>query len=227
MSELARAMLDVVEGNRFISLGEDLALKVDYLRQKRVFDLAFSALALVLCVPLFLLVAVAVKLTSRGPVFFRQPRVGLDGREFMLTKFRSMVDGAHRQRDDLAIFNDLRGPLFKMRRDPRLTLIGRFLRKTSLDELPQLWHVLGGEMSVVGPRPHATYEVEQYVREHADRFRVKPGLTCLWQVQGRNLLDFEKSIELDYEYIRRMSWATDLRILAKTVPVVLGGRGAM
>jgi lipopolysaccharide/colanic/teichoic acid biosynthesis glycosyltransferase len=201
--------------------------KRSFLIQKRVMDFVLSSAALFFGLPLFLLVTLLVKLTSRGPVFFAQERVGLEGTKFTLFKFRSMIDGAHRQRHDLESLNEMSGTIFKIKNDPRFSPIGRLLRKTSLDELPQLWNVLKGDMSLVGPRPHASYEVKNYRQSDWRRLLVKPGLTCYWQIQGRSLLDFDTCVQLDLQYIKEMSWATDIKILLKTLPAVISGKGAM
>jgi exopolysaccharide biosynthesis polyprenyl glycosylphosphotransferase len=195
---------------------------------KRVLDILVSALAMVLLGPLFLIIAAAVKLSSPGPILFRQTRVGLGGRLFQITKFRSMVLDAESRRNELeseSLYTDLR--LFKVKDDPRVTRIGAFLRQTSLDELPQLWNVLRGEMSLVGPRPPLPAEVDLYEEHHYTRFDVKPGITGPWQVSGRNLItDFEEIIRLETEYIRGWTIWKDLGLLLKTIPAVLYMRGA-
>lgn len=193
---------------------------------KRALDVALSALLLVLALPVVLFVALAIRVTSGGAVLFRQTRCGLNGRRFTLYKFRTMVADAEERRHEVAHLNEMDGPVFKARRDPRVTWLGRFLRKFSLDELPQLWNVLKGDMSLVGPRPPIPEEVAQYARWQRRRLAMKPGLTCLWQISGRNELDFERWMELDLQYIDSWSPWLDLKILAKTVPVVLSGRGA-
>jgi lipopolysaccharide/colanic/teichoic acid biosynthesis glycosyltransferase len=174
------------------------------------------------------LIALAIYISSPGPIFFRQTRVGLGGRLFKITKFRSMVHDAESRRDDLApksLYNDLR--LFKVKDDPRVTALGAFLRRTSLDELPQLWDVFLGEMSLVGPRPPLPAEVDLYEEHHYTRFDVKPGMTGPWQVNGRNLItDFEEVIRLETDYIREWTIWKDLGILLKTVPAVVNMRGA-
>jgi exopolysaccharide biosynthesis polyprenyl glycosylphosphotransferase len=186
-----------------------------------------TVLLLVLAVPL-LLVALAIKLTSPGPVLFRQQRAGLNGRPFTMLKFRSMVTDAEQRKSELEALNEMTGPVFKVTNDPRITPIGRWLRKYSVDELPQLINVWRGEMSLVGPRPLPVDEVRRFDDPaHRRRLSVKPGLTCLWQVSGRNnLRDFQEWVRLDLEYIDNWSLWLDLRILARTVPVVLAGAGA-
>ena len=193
---------------------------------KRAIDVVVSGLALVVLSPLLATLAVLVKLESRGPALFRQVRIGLNGRRFKLYKFRSMRDGAEAELDRLLPHNEADGPVFKMRADPRVTRVGAFLRRTSLDELPQLWNVLVGEMSIVGPRPPLPHEVKRYERWQRRRLSVKPGLTCTWQVSGRSDMTFDRWMELDLEYIDRWSLRNDLRIMLRTIPAVLLGRGA-
>ena len=193
---------------------------------KEAIDKVAAAAGLVLLLPLLLAIAAAVKLTSRGPALYRQERVGLNGRCFRLLKFRSMCDGAEGERSLLDALNERDGPLFKVRRDPRLTRIGGFLRRWSLDELPQLWNVLRGDMSLVGPRPPLPAEVERYVPDARRRLVVKPGLTGLWQVSGRADLSWEESVRLDLHYVDNWSVGLDLAVLAKTCVSVLRGEGA-
>ena len=187
------------------------------------------ALALIVALSwLFAIIAIAIKLTSQGPVIFRQSRGGKNGRPFAMFKFRTMTTDAEMQRDELQKFNVMSGPVFKVEKDPRVTRVGRFLRKTSLDELPQLWNVLIGDMSLVGPRPLPMYEVERIeATAHRRRLSMKPGITCLWQISGRNnVTSFDRWVALDLEYIDNWSPLLDLRILLKTIPVVLFGWGA-
>ncbi len=193
---------------------------------KRLFDVAASAGALLALSPVLLAIAAAVKLTSRGPVFFRQRRVGLHGRPFFMLKFRSMVAGAEALQAALRGRNEPTGPVFKIRDDPRVTPVGRFLRKHSLDELPQFINVLWGEMSVVGPRPPLPSEVAQYEPWQRRRLSVRPGLTCLWQVGGRNHIGFRQWMYLDLRYIDHWSLRRDLSLVLRTIPVVLHGQGA-
>jgi exopolysaccharide biosynthesis polyprenyl glycosylphosphotransferase len=193
---------------------------------KRSMDLALTFLLLMLALPVVVAVAMAVKLTSGGAILFRQTRCGLNGRLFTLYKFRTMVEGADERRRELLHLNEMEGPVFKVRRDPRVTSLGRFLRRFSLDELPQLWNVLRGDMSLVGPRPPIPEEVARYKRWQRRRLSMKPGLTCLWQISGRNDLDFNRWMELDLEYIDSWSPWLDMKILVKTIPVVLTGKGA-
>jgi exopolysaccharide biosynthesis polyprenyl glycosylphosphotransferase len=193
---------------------------------KRMLDVAVSALLLLLGLPVVPLIALAIKITSGGNVLFRQTRCGLNGRSFTLYKFRTMVEGAEERRRELLHLNEMNGPVFKLRADPRVTSLGRFLRRFSLDELPQLWNVLRGDMSLVGPRPPIPEEVAKYERWQRRRLAMKPGMTCLWQISGRNELDFHRWMELDLEYIDSWTPLLDLKILLKTIPAVLSGRGA-
>jgi exopolysaccharide biosynthesis polyprenyl glycosylphosphotransferase len=193
---------------------------------KRAFDVVLSALGLVLLSPVLMLMALAVRLDSPGPVLFRQRRMGLNGREFTLYKFRSMRLGAEDELHGLRARNEADGPVFKMRDDPRVTRVGRFIRRTSIDELPQLWNVLKGEMSIVGPRPPLPEEVRRYERWQRRRLSMKPGITCTWQVSGRSDVEFDRWMELDLAYIDEWSLWRDLRIVARTIPAVLLRRGA-
>jgi lipopolysaccharide/colanic/teichoic acid biosynthesis glycosyltransferase len=194
---------------------------------KRVIDIAGSLTALVCFLPILALSAAAVKITSPGPILFWQTRVGRWGKEFRFPKFRSMVVGAERLRDKLLMENvHQSGPTFKIKRDPRVTHVGRILRKLSIDELPQLWCVLAGDMSLVGPRPPLPAEVARYTLLDRRRLDVKPGLTCLWQVSGRSDIPFVRQVELDVQYIQSRSIWLDLIILLKTVPAILTGKGA-
>jgi exopolysaccharide biosynthesis polyprenyl glycosylphosphotransferase len=193
---------------------------------KRVFDVLASAAALVLLAPLFLLTTIAMKLTMPGPVFFRQTRCGLQRHPFQMLKFRSMVVEAESRKAELQAQNEQSGPVFKIRRDPRVTPLGRFLRKYSIDELPQLINVLRGEMSLVGPRPPVPDEVERYEPWQRRRLSVRPGLTCLWQVSGRNQISFKEWMMMDMRYIDHWSLIADFDLIMRTVPVVLTGHGA-
>ena len=193
---------------------------------KRAADAVASTVGLALLSPLFLALAVAIKLDSRGPVFFRQKRVGKDGREFDFYKFRSMVEDAEALKESLMHLNELEGPVFKISKDPRVTRVGSFLRRTSLDELPQLINVLRGDMSLVGPRPPLPCEVEKYEGWQREKLSVLPGITCLWQISGRNHIGFTEWMRLDIEYIRRQSFGLDVKILARTLPAVLSRKGA-
>jgi lipopolysaccharide/colanic/teichoic acid biosynthesis glycosyltransferase len=201
----------------------------------RTIDVVLSAVLLLLCLPLFVLIAAMIRLDSRGPVMFRQNRVGRDLKPFIVSKFRTMRHGVGHDAHRTFVLGLIAGeqperpnggPQFKMVEDERVTRVGRLLRRSSLDELPQLWNVLQGDMSLVGPRPAIPYEVEHYPPHWFARFAVKPGLTGLWQVSGRSELTLEEMVQLDVEYSRRRSPLLNLWILARTVPAVLSGRGA-
>ena len=194
---------------------------------KRIMDIVISALGMLILSPLFLLIALAVKLSSPGPVFFKQVRVGRYGRHFTFYKFRSMRPNADAEKAGLMARNESRdGVIFKMKDDPRITKVGRFLRRTSLDELPQLWNVFIGDMSLVGPRPPVPSEVAQYTLEDRKRLDVIPGITCLWQIKGRSEIPFHEQVRLDKEYIMAGGFWKDVAILMKTVPAIIGGKGA-
>ncbi len=224
-SRISKLTVDELDGMPVLALSPAPS-EVAPLVGKRIFDVVLSTLVLVLSSPLVLVIAAAIKLESRGPVLFRQRRIGLHGREFWLYKFRSMISGAEQQLPGLKHRNEMSGPVFKMRDDPRATRVGRFLRKTSLDELPQFWNVLKGDMSVVGPRPPIPSEVKQYERWHRRRLSVKPGITCTWQVSGRNEVEFDRWMELDLHYIDNWSLWHDLEIVLRTIPAVILGKGA-
>ena len=193
---------------------------------KRTIDIIGATLMMLLFAPLAAIVALGVKLSSPGPVFFIQNHIGRNGEAIRFLKFRTMRSGADEELAALATANEADGPIFKIREDPRITSIGRLLRKLSIDELPQLVHVLAGQMSLVGPRPPLASEVEHYGEWESQRMMVKPGLTCIWQVSGRSDLDFDTWVEMDIEYIKTWSLINDLRLLALTVPAVALGRGA-
>lgn len=192
---------------------------------KRVIDVILAGAALVFLMPVMALLALLIKITSPGPAIFRQVRCGLNGRRFVCFKFRSMCADAEKMKADLEHLNQ-KETAFKIRNDPRLTTIGRYMRKFSIDEWPQLWNVLRGEMSLVGPRPAVPEEVEKYKRWQRRRLRMRPGLTCLWAISGRDTLDFETWMRLDMQYIDRWSLALDWHIILRTIPQVLLGRGA-
>jgi exopolysaccharide biosynthesis polyprenyl glycosylphosphotransferase len=194
---------------------------------RRILDVVLSSLILLFAGPLLMLpTAILIKLTSRGPVLFEQERCGLHGRVFTMYKFRSMVDKAEKRRVELDGLNEMDGPVFKFSSDPRVTAVGRLLRRFSLDEFPQFFNVLKGDMSLVGPRPPLPQEVAHYQRWQRRRLSMKPGITCLWQISGRNEVSFEDWMKLDLTYIDNWSLLLDLKILLKTVPAVLLGRGA-
>ncbi len=193
---------------------------------KRIFDVVLSFAALIVFSPVLLCIAAMIRVSSPGPVLFRQTRCGLGGRRFMLYKFRSMINNAEQMRAELHQLNELDGPVFKMSDDPRITTVGRWLRRFSLDELPQLWNILRGDMSFVGPRPAVPEEVEQYEDWQRRRLRMRPGLTCTWVLEGRNHVDFNRWMQLDLTYIDNWSLWLDFKIFLRTIPIVLSGRGA-
>jgi len=194
---------------------------------KGALDFTLSLGLLILLAPVFLITGLLIKITSRGPVFFVQDRVGVNKRRFRLYKFRTMIADAEQKLPEVEHLNEVSGPVFKIKDDPRLTLIGKFLRKTSIDELPQLFNVVKGDMSLVGPRPLPLRDYEGFDQDwQRRRFSVRPGITCLWQVNGRNDLPFESWMELDMQYIDQWSLWLDLKIIAQTIPAVLRGSGA-
>lgn len=193
---------------------------------KRMIDIVVASVALLCLLPLFVMTALAIALEDRGPVLFRQTRIGADGRPFTMLKFRSMFVDAEARRADLLAQSDRAGASFKMRRDPRITQVGRIIRRLSIDELPQLLNVLGGSMSLVGPRPALPSEVVTYRGRHWDRLRGKPGITCTWQVRGRAEIPFHRQAIMDRAYLRRRTIGMDMILLARTLPAVAGGRGA-
>ena len=195
------------------------------LKMKRLFDVLFSLFAIIVMSPLFLVVALLIKLDDGGPIFFKQERVGLNGRRFKLFKFRTMIVNAESLQKLLMGKNEQTGPVFKIKRDPRITRVGKFLRKTSLDEFPQFFNVLNGDMSVVGPRPPIPAEVKQYERWQSRRLSMKPGITCIWQVSGRNTVDFEEWMKMDMKYIDNWSLKLDFSLILKTVKVIIIGDG--
>jgi len=197
-----------------------------YLIAKRVMDVVGASLALILASPLMLLAAIAIRLESSGSVFFSHTRVGAGGRPFRFYKFRSMCQEATSLQAALQGMNEVTGPVFKIRQDPRVTAVGRIIRKMSIDELPQLWHVVAGHMSLVGPRPPVPEEVASYEPWMLARLSAKPGLTCIWQVSGRSDVAFEEWVKLDIEYVHQRSLWLDLKLLALTIPAVITGRGA-
>jgi len=196
------------------------------LRTKRALDIVGATVALILFSPLFLLTSLAIAVTSPGPLLYVSERIGRHGVPFRFFKFRSMRMDADSWLTDLQDVNEADGPIFKIREDPRITTVGRLIRKLSLDELPQLFHVLSGKMSLVGPRPPIPSEVEEYGEWEFQRLLAKPGLTCIWQVSGRSDLDFETWVQMDLDYIQNWSLGLELKLLAKTMPAVWSGRGA-
>jgi lipopolysaccharide/colanic/teichoic acid biosynthesis glycosyltransferase len=192
----------------------------------RLFDIAVASLVLLFVSPIILIAAIAVRLTSPGPAFFRQERMGRWGRTFTIYKLRSMYQDADKRKQEVLELNEQTGPVFKCAKDPRITPLGRLLRRTSIDELPQLWNVLKGDMSIVGPRPPLPSEVKEYQPWQLRRLEMQSGLTCIWQVSGRSEIKFEDWVRLDIRYGRMKSLWFDLRLLARTLPAVLTGRGA-
>ncbi|ARA98317.1 sugar transferase [Geobacillus thermodenitrificans] len=196
--------------------------KKGYLIAKRIMDICGALIGLICLSWLFLIVAILIKFEDpKGPVFFKQVRVGKDGKEFYMYKFRSMVTDAEEKLKELLKYNEVSGAMFKMKNDPRVTKVGKIIRKTSIDELPQLWNVLKGDMSLVGPRPPLPREVAQYTEYDKQRLLVTPGCTGLWQVSGRNDLGFHEMVELDLKYIRERSLLYDLKIIIKTIKVMI------
>lgn len=193
---------------------------------KRIIDIIGAGLGLILLSPIIAIVACAVKVTSKGPIFFSQKRVGKNGELFEMYKFRSMVVNAEELKENLEDQNEMSGPMFKIKDDPRITKVGKFIRKTSIDELPQLWNVLKGDMSLVGPRPSLPKEVEQLDNWMFKRLSVRPGLTCYWQVSGRNNIDFEDWMKLDCKYVEERNLWIDIKLIFKTVFVLFGDKNA-
>jgi exopolysaccharide biosynthesis polyprenyl glycosylphosphotransferase len=224
--QVARSRIDELDGIPVVTIhsgppdGWQLVVK-------KLIDIVGSLALMLLLGPFFVVVALLIKFDSPGPVFFRQERIGLNKRRFWLIKFRTMTANAEARQQMLEQLNEAHGPVFKIKKDPRITRVGRFLRRFSIDELPQLFNVLKGDMSLVGPRPLPVRDVERIDRQwHKRRFSVKPGLTCLWQVNGRSNIDFDDWARMDLEYIDKWSLLLDLKILMKTLPTVLKGEGA-
>ncbi len=225
--QAARVSLAQVGNIPLLTL-EPVAQDKNTLFVKRIFDLVVTSLAMPVVLPVIGLIAIAVKLDSPGPAFFIQERVGLRKHLFPMYKFRSMYEDAEEKMKEIEHLNEAEGPIFKMTNDPRVTKVGKFIRKTSLDELPQLFNVLMGDMSLVGPRPMSIRDVDLFDKGiQRKRFSVKPGITCLWQVSGRSSLPFSDWLRLDLEYIENWSLWLDLKILLKTIPAVLNSKGAM
>lgn len=199
---------------------------VMYLFTKRGLDIVLSLIGIIVLIPLFIFVSIAIKLESDGPVFFSQDRIGYKGKKFKMYKFRSMVVNAEELKAKLEKENEMNGPMFKMKNDPRITKIGRILRKTSIDELPQLINVLKGDMSLVGPRPSLPDEVKQFDDWMLERLEVRPGLTCYWQVSGRNDIEFQEWMKLDVKYVRERNFIIDMKLIFKTFFVLFGDEHA-
>ena len=193
---------------------------------KRIIDIVASFTGLILLSPLILIVSMLIKLESKGEVIFKQKRVGLNGKKFYMYKFRSMVINAEELKKQLESQNEMSGPMFKIKDDPRITKVGKFIRKTSIDELPQLINVIKGDMSLVGPRPSLPKEVKKFEQWMMERLEVKPGLTCIWQISGRNNIDFEDWMKLDIKYVRERSFKLDIKLILKTVLVLFGDKNA-
>lgn len=204
---------------------DDLKMELYYFF-KRTIDITGAFLGLVVLSPIILIISILIKLDSKGPILFSQNRVGKDKKVFKMYKFRSMVVNAEELKSKLKEQNEMSGPMFKMKEDPRVTKIGKFIRKTSIDELPQLINVIKGEMSLVGPRPSLPKEVEEFESWMMERFQMKPGLTCYWQVYGRNDIDFEDWMKLDIKYVRERNTLTDIKLIFKTVFVLFGDKSA-
>jgi len=200
--------------------------KIIYNFLKRTIDVVASLCGLILLSPLLLVIGILIRSDSKGPIIFAQKRVGLKGKEFKMYKFRSMVVNAEELKDKLKENNEMSGPMFKMKDDPRITKIGKFIRKTSIDELPQLINVLKGDMSLVGPRPSLPKEVKEFEPWMLERLEVKPGLTCYWQVMGRNSIDFEDWMKLDIRYVNERSLGVDIKLIFKTFLVLFGDENA-
>ena len=221
---MSKSQVELFEGEYIVTFFRENLL--GQLLLKRVMDVLLSAALLILLAPLLAITAVLIKLDSPGPVLFAQERIGMNKRRFKLLKFRSMVIDAEERRASLQALNEMDGPVFKIANDPRITRVGRFIRRTSIDELPQIVNVLKGDMSLVGPRPPLASEVDQYAWLNRKRISIMPGITCLWQISGRNEVSFQEWMELDRRYIETWSLWLDVKILLKTIPVVLLGRGA-
>ena len=209
------------------TMNNDITPKVKfYLFSKRFTDIFLSAIGLILLSPILLIVAIAIRIDSKGPIIFKQDRVGKDGKIFSMYKFRSMIVNAEELKTKLETKNEMSGPMFKMKNDPRITKVGRFIRKTSIDELPQLINVIKGDMSLVGPRPSLPKEVEQFSPWMLERLKVKPGITCYWQVMGRNNIAFEEWMKLDVKYVHEMNYWLDIKLIFKTFFVLFGDESA-
>jgi len=199
----------------------------NYLINKRIMDLTLSSIGLLLLIPIFVIIGIFIKIEDKnGPIIFKQTRVGKDGKKFDMYKFRSMVSNAEELKKKLLDQNEAGGPAFKIKNDPRITKVGKFIRKTSLDELPQLFNVLKGDMSLVGPRPPLPEEVAQYTSYEKQRLKVSPGLTCYWQVNGRSNVSFEEWIQMDLNYIDERNLYIDIKLILKTVLVLFGSKDA-
>jgi len=218
--------MEEVEINKHIEVVSELEKRQAYHVIKRTMDVMGALFGLIVLLPILLIIAILIKLESKGPIVFSQERVGLNGETFKMYKFRSMVTNAEEILDKLRHKNEMSGPMFKIKDDPRITKVGKFIRKTSIDELPQLFNVLKGEMTLVGPRPSLPREVVHFTEYQKLRLLAKPGLTCYWQVSGRNNIDFEEWMELDVKYVRERSTWIDIKLIFKTVGVLFGDENA-
>ena len=214
--------MDMVNSN----LEEKKKVSIFYIFSKRFIDILGSSIGVILLSPILLIAAIAIKIESKGPVIFSQKRIGLNGKEFKMFKLRSMVEDAEALKKDLMKKNEMSGPMFKMKDDPRVTKVGKIIRKTSIDELPQLINVLKGDMSLVGPRPSLPKEVKKFQPWMKKRLDVKPGLTCYWQVSGRNSIDFEDWMKLDVKYVEERSFLVDIKLIFRTFFVLFGDKNA-
>ncbi|OBR89883.1 UDP-N-acetylgalactosamine-undecaprenyl-phosphate N-acetylgalactosaminephosphotransferase [Clostridium ragsdalei P11] len=221
MTELQSRPMEVTVENM-----EKYEKSTAYYFVKRSMDLILSFIGIIAFSPMMLMVAIAIKLDSRGPVIFSQMRVGMNGKPFKMYKFRSMVDDAEELLVNLRSKNEMTGPMFKIKKDPRITRVGKFIRRTSIDELPQLFNVIKGDMSLVGPRPNLPHEVIKFTEYQKTKLIVKPGLTCYWQVMGRSSIDFDDWMRLDLEYIRDRSTMLDIKLIFKTLGVFFGDENA-
>lgn len=225
-------MSDYVKNNSINTSSKDLTLEVEnqkiaYLISKRLFDIFGAIIGLVVLSIILVVVALLIKIEDpKGPIFFSQKRIGKNGKEFKMYKFRSMVTDAEAKLEELLKYNDVDGAMFKMKDDPRVTKVGKFIRKTSMDELPQLFNVLKGDMSLVGPRPPLPREVVEYTSYHMQRLLVTPGCTGVWQASARNSVGFEEMVEMDLYYIRNRGFWFDLKIIFKTIMVLFGSKNA-
>lgn len=219
-------MQQVEINKREFVLREETEPRIKYYLFKRIVDILCSLFGLLILSPIFLIIGILIKIESKGPIIFSQERIGKDGSVFKMHKFRSMVTNAEELKEKLHNKNEMSGPMFKMKDDPRVTKIGKFIRKTSIDELPQLFNVLKGDMSLVGPRPSLPEEVEEFDNWMMRRLEVKPGLTCYWQVSGRNDIDFEDWMKLDIKYVRERSTLIDIKLIFKTFFVLFGDKHA-
>jgi len=226
ITAIGKISLEEMEGIPLLALSTT-PQRIGQLFIKRIFDIIISLIAMIILSPILVATAIAIKIDSSGPILFRQKRVGLNGRNFTLYKFRSMVKNAEKMREQIEHLNEMSGPVFKIRDDPRLTKVGKFIRKFSIDELPQLFNVLKGDMSLVGIRPPISEEVKKYERWQRRRLSMRPGITCIWQVSGRNKVDFDQWMRMDLNYIDNWSLKLDFKLLLKTIPAVLFTKGAM